>query len=243
MGRRLDGRRKGSDMRTVTVTMGSRPLLKAGKYHLAALGRGPETQGLAAAFKPAQEALAAARIVREQAEDALTEPRTLTRFAETALEVVLRDIAAKAHDYDRKAGGDLVFKAIFPNGLDAEVRPRGAGQLTAAMALRGRLDQQPAAAPVKAQFLKDLDTAVAALGSALESRRMAEQTLGLARAAEDGARETFVSSYDSNAGAIRQMFPRNRVRQDLYFDTLPSAQSAGEDGEETEPASTDAKKS
>lgn len=36
---------------------------------------------------------------------------------------MLRDIAAKAHDHDRKAGGDLVFKAIFPNGFDAEVRP------------------------------------------------------------------------------------------------------------------------
>jgi len=165
----------------------------------------------------------------------LSEPRTLARFAESALEVVLRDIASKAHDVDRKAGGDLVFKVLFPHGLDAEVRPRGAGQVTAAIALRGRLDLQPAAAAVKAVFLKDLDMSLAALGAALESRRMAEQALGLARAAEDGARETFVASYDSNAGAIRQMFPRNRVRQDLYFDTIRAEQSASEDSQEPEP--------
>lgn len=225
-------------MQTVTVTMASRPLLKAGKYHLAAVARTQETQGLAAAFKPAHDALDAARTVREKAEDALAEPRTLARFAEMGLELIVRDIAAKAHDLDRKVGGELVFKAIFPNGLDAEVRPRGAGQMTAATTLRGRLDSQPAAAPVKALLLKDLDAALAALGASLEKRRMAEQALGLARAAEDGARETFVSSYDSNVGAIRQMFPRNRARQDLYFDTIRAEQIAGEDGQEAEPAST-----
>lgn len=79
------------------------------------------------------------------------------------------------------------------------------------------------------EWLKDLDTALAALGSALESRRMAEQALGIARAAEDGARETFVSSYDSNAGAIRQLFPRNRERQDMYFDRVRTGPSSSDD--------------
>jgi hypothetical protein len=221
-------------METVTVRMASRPLLKAGKYHLAACARDQATQGLGTAFKPAHDALDTARIRREQAEDALVEPRMQARFAETALELVLRDIAAKAHDFDRKASGDLVFKAIFPNGLDAEVRPRGAGQLTAAMAFRGRLDVQASAAPVKALLLKDLDAALDTLGSALESRRMGENALGLARAAEDGARETFVANYDSNAGAIRQMFPRNRARQALYFDSLHPEQGTAEDDNETE---------
>lgn len=232
-------------METVTVRMASRPLLKAGRYHLAACARDKETQGLGTAFKPAHDALDAVRIRREQAEDALIEPRMQARFAETALELVLRDIASKAHDVDRKASGALVFKAIFPNGLDAEVRPRGPGQLTAAMALRGRLDVQPAAAPVKTLLLNDLDAALATLGSALEARRMGENALGLARAAEDGARETFVASYDSNAGAIRQMFPRNRARQSLYFDTLhlDQDQDTTEDGQGTEtPALTENKK-
>lgn len=124
-----------------------------------------------------------------------------------------------------------MFKAIFPNGLDAEVRPRGAAQLSASTVLRERLNSQRPAATVKEQLLKALDTAVAALGSALEKRRMAEQALGIARAAEDGARETFVSSYDSNAGAIRQMFPRNRARQDLYFDQFRAGPSAADDNE------------
>lgn len=116
---------------------------------MTALGLNSETKGLADAFRPSFEALALAKAAREQAEEGLIAPRAAARFAEAGLEVVVRDIAAQAHASDRQAGGDLVFKAIFPNGLDAEVRPRGAAQLTAATALRGRLDKQPAAAPVK----------------------------------------------------------------------------------------------
>jgi hypothetical protein len=218
-------------MQTVDVTMASRPLLKVGKYHLAALGQNEATRGLAIAFKPTVDALAVAKAGREQAEDALIEPRATARFAEAALEVVLREIAALAHTMDNKASGDLVFRAIFPNGLDAEVRPRGPAQLSASMALRERLNSQRPAVAVKEQSLQALDAGLATLGSALEKRRAAEQALGIARAAEDGARETFVSSYDSNAGAIRQMFPRNRARQDLYFDQFRAGSSASDDSE------------
>lgn len=217
-------------MQTVDVSMASQPLLRAGKYHLAALGQNAETKGLGDAFRPSHEALAVAKAAREQAEEGLIEPRAAARFAEAGLEVVLRDIAAQAHASDRQAGGgDLVFKAIFPNGLDAEVRPRGAAQLSAATLLRSRLDKQPAAAPVKASWQGKLDEAMAKLGAALAARGAAEQALGLARAVEDGARETFVSSYDSNVGAIRQMFPRNRVRQDLYFDQIRAGQASADD--------------
>lgn len=216
-------------MRSLEVTTASRVLLKAGKYHLAAVSQSEETQGLAIAFSPAVDELVAALAKREQAEDALVAPRVAARFAESRLELILREIASQARSSDRKAGGDFAFRAIFPNGLDAEVRPRGAGQLSASMLLRERLSSQPAAATVKAQWLKELDATMAALGSALEARRMAEQALGIARAAEDAARETFVSSYDSNAGAIRQMFPRNRERQDMYFDRVRTSQRSGDD--------------
>lgn len=219
-------------MQTAAVTMSSRALLRIGKFHLFALGRGPETQGLATAFKLAHDALTVAHAAREQAEDALVEPRANVRFVEAELEMVLRDVADEAHRQDRRTSGEQAFKAIFPDGLDPEVRPRGTGQLAVATALRSRLDLQPAAAVVKGLKLKDLDAAIAALASALEARRMAEQALGLARANEDGARETFVSSYDGNAGAIRQLFPRNRARQNLYFDQIRVEQPADDDQQE-----------
>jgi hypothetical protein len=44
-----------------------------------------------------------------------------------------------------------------------------------------------------------------------------------------GARERFVKAYDSNMGAIRQLFPRDRGQQDLYFDEAPTRRSSPED--------------
>jgi hypothetical protein len=83
---------------------------------------------------------------------------------------------------------------------------------------------------IKTQALAEADTAVTAVSNALTARKAAEQTLANARAAEDGARETFVSAYDANAGAIRRLFPRNRVRQDLHFDQFRTATAADNPG-------------
>jgi len=209
----------------------SQLLLDLGNFHLAALDQGETTKALGNTFKSTVDALAAAKAAREQAEQGLIKPRVAARFAEYALECVLREVASLAHNADNRADGDLVFKAIFPNGLDAEVRPRGVTQLTVSTALRERLDSQPAAAAVKAQVMKDLDTKLSALGTAIEAKRGAERALVTARAAEDGARANFVSGYDSNAGAIRQMFPRNRVRQDLHFDQFRTEQGADNGGD------------
>ena len=67
-----------------------------------------------------------------------------------------------------------------------------------------------------------------------EPARSARQPTGChqlsqARAAEFGARERFVKAYDSNIGAIRQLFPRDRDQQDLYFDEAPSSRSSSDD--------------
>jgi len=53
----------------------------------------------------------------------------------------------------------------------------------------------------------------------------------LARAEEDGTQESFITAYDGNAGAIRVLFPRQRARQDLYFEEF-RRRAAGVDEEE-----------
>jgi hypothetical protein len=96
------------------------------------------------------------------------------------------------------------------------------------VALRERLDTQPAAVKVKAQVMDDFNKALGAFKSAIDARQAGEAKVSQARAAESGARERFVSAYDSNIGAIRQMFPRDRAQQDLHFDEIaPSHAPAG----------------
>jgi hypothetical protein len=138
---------------------------------------------------------------------------------------VIREIALSAHTVDNNTTTGPAFKALFPNGLDAEVSPRGVAQIEAAVSLRQRLDSQPAATKVKAQVMDKFEKALSEFKGAVDSRLAAETTLSEARAAESGARERFVKAYDSNMGAIRQLFPRDRGQQDLYFDEAPTRRS------------------
>jgi hypothetical protein len=69
---------------------------------------------------------------------------------------VIREIALLAHTTDNNATTGPAFKALFPNGLEAELRPLGAAQVVAAATLRERLDSQPAATKVKAQVMDSL---------------------------------------------------------------------------------------
>ncbi len=81
-------------------------------------------------------------------------------FSEHALERTIRQVALLAHATDNSATGGPAFKALFPDGLDAELRPIGPSQVASAVALRERLDTQPAAAKVKAQVMDDFDKAL-----------------------------------------------------------------------------------
>jgi hypothetical protein len=69
----------------------------------------------------------------------------------------------------------------------------------------------------------DFDKALSVLKAAIDARQAGDSKVSQARASESGARERFVSAYDSNIGAIRQMFPRDRAQQDLHFDEIATS--------------------
>jgi hypothetical protein len=216
-------------MRTVKPATASDSMLRSGRNHLTALDQTPETRPLISAFQPVHEDLQTAAAARVMAEDAMGAPRVVVRFVEKGLERVIREIALLAHTVDNNTTSGPAFKALFPNGLDGEIRPRGAAQVDSAQTLRERLDSQPAAAKVKAQVMDKLDKALSEFKAAVDARQAAETKLSQARAAESGARERFVKVYDSNMGAIRQLFPRDRDQQDLYFDEAPSSRPSPDD--------------
>ena len=137
-------------MRSVKPAMASETMLDLARYHLAALARSEGTQAFASAFQPAQNDLRTATTARVEAEQAMTDLRVAVSFSEKALERAIRQVALLAHGADNNATGGPAFKALFPNGLDTELRPIGASQVAAAVALRERLNTQPAAAKVGA---------------------------------------------------------------------------------------------
>jgi hypothetical protein len=215
-------------MQNMRRSMSSGTMVRAGRNHLTALDRTPETKHLIDAFQPVQENLQISAAARVMAEDAMGAPRVVVRFVERDLEKVIREIAFMAHAADNNATSGPAFKALFPDGLDGVVRPLGAAQVAAAQALRQRLDSQPAAATIKAQVMEKLDKAIAAFKASVDARQAADTRVSETRAVELGARERFIKAYDSNIGAIRQIFPRDRDQQDLYFDEVSTSHASSD---------------
>lgn len=223
-------------MQMPTARMGSSRLILLALFHAAALAQDDATRGLAAAFVAALEALTAAHEATRTALRALVLPRVALAFAEASCDRTLRDIARQAESLDGKAKG-AARAALFPQGVGVVTSPRGASQIAAAAALRDRLMQQPAAAPIRDQSVAALDAAVSSLKAKLEAREAAYAAYASAFAAELGARETLVSAYGANAGAVRQLFPRDAERRELFFDRFRSER--GDDPDAPTDAPTD----
>lgn len=216
-------------MRTLKTATASDVMLSSGRNHLTALDQTTETKPLIGAFQPVLEELQTAAANRVAAERAMGAPRIVVRFTEKALEKVIREIALLAHVADNNATTGPAFKALFPNGLEAELSPLGVAQVAAATGLRQRLDTHPAATTIKAKALDKLDGVLQSFKSAVDAREAGDVKLRQARAIEVAARERFVRAYDSNLGAIRQIFPRDREQQDLYFDEVVSSRASAQD--------------
>lgn len=207
--------------------MASDRLLPLGEFHLAALAETPaETGALIEVFRPSHDALATAAAARAAAERMMILPRVALRFSERRLETAIRRVSNVAESIDGKEGGK-VWRALFPNGLNAETRPRSAAQRAAADALMNRLTTQTLTEPLRSEHVPLLRVAIDDLAAKLAARKDAADALGLAFAQELAAREDFVRAYDASAGAIRAQFPRDRETQDLYFDSFRSSRRGG----------------
>lgn len=215
---------------TPSPTMSADRLLPLGEFHTAACSQMPETAALGVAFQPVQDELKARKITREAAQLAMVRPRVVLRFCEYRLEQRIRAIIFAAQTLDGMINGGPAKSALAPDGLNAIVRPRGAGQKLAAEAFLRRLTTQPACAPLVAEHKPLFDADFAAFQDAHNERLMAATQLAEARAHEDGAREAWISAYSGNIGAIRMTFPRRRALQELFFDRFRASSSAADEG-------------
>lgn len=207
-----------------------------GLGHLAALAHDPSLADLIATFQPAQDNLTASTNRRLIAERSMVPHRVAVRFVERECEAALRRLGLAAESLDGKSGGPL-FTEAFPDGMTAETRPRAAAQVVALQRVRDRLTTKSTLAPLRAEHVPALDAAIARMKATLEARAAAAASYASAFAAELAAREDWVRAYDANAGAIRQRFPRDRERQDLYFDRF-RASGGARDEEPTDPGTS-----
>ena len=213
-------------MQVPTTKMSSPRMRLLGVYHIAALLQNEATLALAEAFRLVLEALEAAWAATQLAEVALIPPRVAVSFSEANVQSVLRTLSLRAQVIDNNSARGPAKAALFPHGLNAAVSVRGTNLRERAQEVHARLMNQPAVESLRAELAPVLVQAIGDLETKLAAYREALNAYNAAVAAELGARERFVAAYDADAGVLRQMFPRDRARQDLYFDTIDTRRSS-----------------
>ncbi len=145
--------------------------------------------------------------------------RVNVRFADHESDECIKQRKRAAQLADGETEGPHVLH-LFPNGTTPLTRPLGAAQIKEMRALEGRydalLDRWPDAMAEK----NIVTTLRQRYEQSLAERAAAEQTVIDTKAARDLAKEDFLDVYAEIANRIRSLFPRNRSKQDLFFDAV-----------------------
>jgi hypothetical protein len=205
-------------MRAPNGAVGSPRLLALGQFLLAALVEESSTTPLAATFRPAFLALQAAASATAAALDATIQPRVALRFSERKIENAIRGLVRAAQSLDGGKSGGPITTALFPHGINAEVKPMGPMQLESAQHLLNRLSTQSTAAPLRAVQEPLLRAAIDDMQAKLATRDAATAAYEMAMAREMAARADFARAYDAMGGTIRSLFPKDRASQSVFFD-------------------------
>jgi HAMP domain-containing protein len=222
-------------MRTPNGSVGSPRLLALGQFLLAALLQESSTTTLAATFRPAFLALQAAASATAAALDATIHPRVALRFAERKVEEAIRGLARAAQALDSGKARGPITTALFPQGINAEVKPTGPAQLELARGVLNRLLAQSTAATLRGAHEPVLRTAIDEMTTQLAARDAATAAYDVAMARELAARADFCRAYDSMAGTIRSLFPKDRTAQGVFFDG-PRSRKGSPDADPPAPA-------
>ncbi len=155
----------------------------------------------------------------QAAETNMLPARVGVMFANYAADEGVKQAHRFAELADGEARGPYVTH-LFPDGTNAIVKLLGSTQIKEMRALEGRY-----AGLISrwndAQNEKDkISLLRERYELALTARANALQALSDTRSARDLAKEDFLDMYAEIANRVRALFPRNRTKQDLFFDVV-----------------------
>jgi hypothetical protein len=200
------------------------------------LDQSPETRPLIPVVVAANAKVQAAMTARQQAENALIGPRVTVRFADSAVDQLLRSTFRACEIADGGSRGAVTI-AFFPDGLSPVVAASGAGQVavTQQFLLRAKNVSIPAAATIREEWIPAVESALAGLTAALQARDSATAALAAAVATEDAAKQDHLICMDKIASEVRGLFPRDRKRVDLIFPATNYRPRSKPEAADTEP--------
>jgi hypothetical protein len=180
---------------------------------------------LAAKLVAARDALATAERNYAAAEADMLSARVGVMFANHVADEGIKQSQRAAELAEGEARGPLVTH-LFPMGTNAIVRLIGSTQVKEMRELEARFDGLLSQWP-EAQIEKDkISWLRERYELAVTVRMNAAQALNDARSLRDLAKEDFLDVYAEIANRIRAIFPRNRKKQDLFFDAVTERSNA-----------------
>ena len=204
-----------------------------------------ETQPLAQPFEQTNDELESAYLNRQARRKPMVVARSKVRFGNYHVDQGIRmlDGAARIADGGRRGP---VTTALFPEGLTAVVKPKGAAQIQPTKDLLDRFSKckLPRAIALHAEWAPRITALLEALKLASEGYDVAKQAYVDAFAEEIAMRAEHARQVDRLMGLVRAEFPRDTARQDVIFPEparesgLPEEDEVEDEVEDEEVAAT-----
>ena len=210
-----------------------------GKYAATMLGMFSDNAvltSIAATLTAATNGLDAAQTAYAGSVLSLIAVRVGVKYNDYVSDLAVRALQRQAEVTDGKKAGK-VASFLFPEGVTPVIRPVGKSQITQMVALEGLLDAVAPIWPPAADEKAKIVARRTAYDAAITQRETAMVASAALRAKRDMAKEDFLDVYAAAAAKVKAEFPRDREKQDLFFDKVTDAVVADEE-DATDDAST-----
>ncbi len=183
-------------------------------------------ENFAGSLESSTTALTAAQSAYRTAVLAVVPTRVGVKLVDLRSADVVRSVKRAAED----AGADIA-EAVFPGGVMPIIKPFGQTEVDGLRKLEGRIEAASGWDGREAQLAR-VSEVRGAYETALENRKDAMMAASAQRALRDAAKEDFLDTFAEVASSVKATFPRDRPRQDVFFDTIHARRSASDDAEQ-----------
>ncbi len=212
---------------------GSELRLRFGARLARGLRRSAATAPLAAGVDAVQKSLEDAFKARQALMAPVEYAADDLRFAELDAERHIRRCHARCRELDGDRAG-AITNAVFPNGLTAEVAPKGQEQAKAIDALRTRIEKSnnEKLAAHRAELVAMIDAANKVFRPAYDAWVGAVQARDAAFSVERIRRDEHRRTIDAVFGGIRQAFPDDPAMREAIVPRLQGRRRAQEEADD-----------
>jgi len=195
---------------------------------LRAYGGEPALAELANALQKSTDHLMVLQAERVSVVKALISVRVHLKLADHRSDGVIRSVARAVEEADGGKNGRIAT-LVYPQGTTTIIKLFGESQVAAMTTLEDRIKAAGSTWPAASGHATRVAQARAEYQDALQKRATAMRLATEKRVLRDVGKEEFLDTFDSVANSIRQLFPRDRARQDLFFDRISTRRRGSED--------------